>query len=314
MRLITNNLITKEDYKTDVELKSYIEANKHTPYYVYFLIDPTTYQIKYIGKGSGHRALSHWVYDQHKNPKKQSWLNKLDKRGLKPLYAIWEFYNDEQQAYQQENNLIYIMGRKQLDKKGTLLNLVMDLGGGIKNRLKTTKQFIKEVEAIHGRDVWDFTKTKYVYAHERVTVICKKCKTEYEKHPSNLLNKEVKRCLNCWAKQNGENNSHSTAYIKYQTERIFNGILEITSELYLKNNRKFVDINCRVCNTKVSKRVDSLLQGSGCSKRCHLGLSPQRASELVGLSPYVLKRKLAPDIITGGGHKRYSFKQLETLK
>lgn len=169
MRLTTKDLITKEECLTEPQAYDYILKSK-LQFYVYFLVDPFSFQIKYIGKGQGGRAFKHFWTNNGINPKKQKWLDKLYKIGREPLYVIWEFYDDEETSYTQENNFINMFGRKGIDNKGTLLNRQIDFKYNI-GSLGLNK-FIKEAKEVHG-DKYDYSKSIYRGYHEPIDIICK---------------------------------------------------------------------------------------------------------------------------------------------
>lgn len=54
-------------------------------YYVYAHIDPITYKIRYIGKGSGKRAFKFTNRSRNKLSHYRNWTNKLKKLELKPI-------------------------------------------------------------------------------------------------------------------------------------------------------------------------------------------------------------------------------------
>ena len=166
MRMKTEDLITKDECLTSGEVARTILKNK-LPFYIYFLVDPFSFQIKYIGKGKKSkgkqdRCLCHFSYCEKEIGKKASWLRKLKKRNKEPLYVIWEFYGisleDENRAYRDEKTFIDGFGRKGVDKQGTLLNKSNQLG--VPLSLKTTEQFIEEAQEVHG-DLYGYSQSDY---------------------------------------------------------------------------------------------------------------------------------------------------------
>lgn len=79
-------------------------------YYIYFLINPITNQIFYIGKGKNNRALQHLtavLKNKEKNIFKKSEIEKILKQKKKPLVKIFcNCLNDEELAYKIETKLI----------------------------------------------------------------------------------------------------------------------------------------------------------------------------------------------------------------
>lgn len=71
-------------------------------FYVYYHRDPTTNEIRYVGKGSGRRAKQ--LSNRHARHKQ--WLSKLKSEGLKPIVQILEHFESEEDAYIREKELI----------------------------------------------------------------------------------------------------------------------------------------------------------------------------------------------------------------
>lgn len=189
MRVTTSDLIDKNDIKTSDEIIQIIMQSKFT-FYVYFLIDPFSLQIKYIGKGLSDRCLDHYKERELKDNRKNTWLKKLAKRGKRPLYAIWEFYGDElseDEVYDEESNLIYMMGRKGLDKQGTLLNLQTDTKyrGG---RALGLDLFISKAKAIHG-DKYGYNNSIYKGMNNLISIDCPIHKEFEQKASSHIYGK-----------------------------------------------------------------------------------------------------------------------------
>ena len=72
-------------------------------HYIYYHIDPRDNQIKYVGKGSGNRAFE---IKYRRNPKHLRWIKYLEQLGLSIKIEIIEYFNDENQAYKKEKELI----------------------------------------------------------------------------------------------------------------------------------------------------------------------------------------------------------------
>jgi hypothetical protein len=79
-------------------------------YYVYALSCPTSGQVRYVGKGQGNRAKSHWAAVKAgrnvQNSKLDTWLHALLTQGLEPIVTIIGSFQDERQAYALEGTLI----------------------------------------------------------------------------------------------------------------------------------------------------------------------------------------------------------------
>jgi len=90
-------------------------------YYVYTLIDPDSFNIFYVGKGSGMRAWSHGRFkDGNKNIHKDRYIKDLYSKKKEPIVKIVKYFNDEDSAYNYEEHLIESIG---LDK---LTNILLD--------------------------------------------------------------------------------------------------------------------------------------------------------------------------------------------
>ena len=67
--------------------------------FIYTLVDPTTNEIRYVGKANDpERRLSNHVY-QHgdtSNPHKHNWIKKLVRQGLKPIMHVIEICADSE--------------------------------------------------------------------------------------------------------------------------------------------------------------------------------------------------------------------------
>jgi len=73
-------------------------------HYVYNHIDPITNQVKYVGKGSGNRA---YETKYRRSPPHLQWTKELLEQGLCPIISIVAFFNNENDAYDKETELIY---------------------------------------------------------------------------------------------------------------------------------------------------------------------------------------------------------------
>jgi len=91
-------------------------------FYIYYHTDPRTNEVRYIGKGKGRRA---WVIGNRRYAHHKNWLNELKGLGLKPVVQIVEYFENEQDAFDKERDLI-----KSEREKGTKLCNVTDGGDG----------------------------------------------------------------------------------------------------------------------------------------------------------------------------------------
>lgn len=65
------------------------------------------------------------------------------------------------------------------------------------NQRKTTQQFLGEIQWRNYDEVYDFSKTVYVNAKTKITVICKKCGKEFSKDPRLFYHGTMKACPYC---------------------------------------------------------------------------------------------------------------------
>ena len=77
-------------------------------FYVYAYVDPTNLEIRYIGKGTGNRALSH--LDSSEESEKFEWIQGLKTRGKEPRIDIIARNLTEENALLIERSLIDVIG------------------------------------------------------------------------------------------------------------------------------------------------------------------------------------------------------------
>jgi len=95
-------------------------------YYVYELIDPRVNIPFYLGKGKGKRVyfhLSEKSRAKSDNFKKFDKIKKIRKEGYEPEVKIVQYFEDENDAYEYEEKLIKIYGRRDIDEGGILTNI-----------------------------------------------------------------------------------------------------------------------------------------------------------------------------------------------
>lgn len=99
-------------------------------YYVYELVNPNTNQPFYIGKGSGKRAELHTIKaklnKKSENPYKDNVIKMLLQENKEPIINIIEWFDYENLAYDAEEKLIQLHGRKVFDEGGILTNICTD--------------------------------------------------------------------------------------------------------------------------------------------------------------------------------------------
>jgi len=255
--MITSDLITKDECLTSNEIDT-----RRIGYYIYFLIDPFNYQIKYIGKGSNNRLFDHYNNCEYEEGKKASWLRKLKKRGKEPLYVIWESYGfdleQENQAYRDEKTFIDGFGRKGIDKQGTLLNKSNKLG--VPLIVKTTEQFIEEAVSIHG-DRYDYSLVDYRSAQRYVDIICP-IHGVFQQYPDNHI--VGQGCPKCGYIVAGKKTRSNTKEFIIKADKVHKGKYDYSKVNYVRAIDK-VDIICKehgIFKQSPNKHLD----GNGCPK------------------------------------------------
>jgi hypothetical protein len=98
-------------------------------FYVYQYLYPETRVPFYIGKGQGDRSQYHLHAANtgvHENKLLENTIKKVQRGGCDPLIEVLQEFNDENEAYDEEERLIKLYGRKRYEG-GPLCNLT--LGG-----------------------------------------------------------------------------------------------------------------------------------------------------------------------------------------
>jgi len=95
-------------------------------YYVYELIDPRVNLPFYVGKGKGNRVYFH-LSEQSRaksdNFKKFDKIKKKRKEGCEPEVKIVKYFEEENDAYDYEEELIKKYGKRDIDEGGILTNI-----------------------------------------------------------------------------------------------------------------------------------------------------------------------------------------------
>ena len=95
-------------------------------YYVYELIDPRVNLPFYVGKGKGNRVYFH-LSEQSRaksdNFKKFDKIKKIRKEGCEPEVKIVKYFEEENDAYDYEEELIKKYGKRDIDEGGILTNI-----------------------------------------------------------------------------------------------------------------------------------------------------------------------------------------------
>ena len=95
-------------------------------YYVYELIDPRVNLPFYVGKGKNDRVyfhLSEKSRAKSDNERKFNKIQKIRKEGYEPEIKIVEYFENENDAYVYEEQLIKKYGRSRYDENGILTNI-----------------------------------------------------------------------------------------------------------------------------------------------------------------------------------------------
>lgn len=95
-------------------------------YYVYELIDPRVNLPFYVGKGKDKRVyfhLSEKSRAKSDNFKKFDKIKKIRKEGYEPEVKIVEYFENENDAYKYEEELIKKYGKRDIDEGGILTNI-----------------------------------------------------------------------------------------------------------------------------------------------------------------------------------------------
>lgn len=110
--------------------------------YVYALMDPTTQEIFYVGKGTGYRDKSHLKPSLWSEPKKTTnpflyyKIKSLMENGTPPIVKRLCENLKEQSAYDLESSLIKEYGRRFVDSGGRLFNISDSSGGSFAGQAK----------------------------------------------------------------------------------------------------------------------------------------------------------------------------------
>ena len=262
MRLQTKDLITDTDLMSFKRFSSYISNKKHL-HYVYFLVDPFSFQIKYVGRGVNNRALKHWsTYDSH-NARKQSWIDKL--KTLKSPYKIvvWELYESKDLCDLQEENFINMFGRKGIDNKGTLLNIAKGGKGGL--TISKAPYIFRLKDYCEENDL--VILSKYNRSDELMWFRCLKHNHKFERTPNRVLRADYTCPLCAEDGKSAKMSSNKREFIS-KALLVHNGNYTYNYVVY-KNSRTKVDIYCKRCKDMFEQTPSKHLQGRGCPNMCY---------------------------------------------
>lgn len=85
-------------------------------YYAYVYFDPETHRPIYVGKGCGHRALTHLKTNNKRSPKYKA-LKEIWDEGKKPIIQIVQWNMTEKEAFKVESALLECFGLRHLTNK-----------------------------------------------------------------------------------------------------------------------------------------------------------------------------------------------------
>lgn len=119
-----------------------LDFGSNKTFCVYLYRDPRRGKRKspiYVGKGKleTRRASVHWKKDNPNNPLLNAVLTKIRANGLRPIVEYVAFFDDEDEAFRLERNLIKRYGRRDL-KTGTLCNFT-DGGQGATGAVRSSE-------------------------------------------------------------------------------------------------------------------------------------------------------------------------------
>jgi hypothetical protein len=126
------------------------------------------------------------------------------------------------------------------------------------NQTKTTEEFIKESKTIHGDDKYDYSKTIYSGAHEKLIIICKK-HGDFVVRASSHLQGNI--CINCANEDKAKTNKE---FIKQAREVHGNNKYDYSKTVYTRSYEKVI-ITCKR-HGDFEIESNSHLQGSICAK------------------------------------------------
>ena len=258
MRLKTEDLITKDECM-DFDTTSRKILEEGLPFYVYFLVDPFTFKIKYVGEGQGNRFKKHWI-EFEGNPSKQAWMNKLSKKETTYLVAIWEFYSTKEHAREQEDLFIYAMGRKGIDNKGTLLNIKRDTDSHHLVPKISNKSFIRRAVKVHG-NLYDYNESVYKGYGFPVKIRCKKHGYFYPQAGNHLGGTH---CFDCSYETRVK--SKLSPFVN-RAKVLFGDRFNYDKVVY-SNNKVPVIIHCNLCDEDFEQVPRYHLKGGSCKCKC----------------------------------------------
>lgn len=230
-------------------------------FYVYALVDPRDFSIRYIGKGTGDRCVHH--LKRNSNVKKIQWINDLLSFGLEPIYFIFKCFDIEKEAYEFEDNLI--LHFKRIQEGGKLTNIVTSsLHPPIHYSITEIKDRLKN---LHPYFSYPYIDKEYVNIKEPITVKCSKCKSSYNKSVDEILRNGCNTCSR--VKVGKSLRSNTSEFIR--KAKSIHGINYSYNKVIYKTAIKKISIYCNNCHTIFRTTPNNHLSGKNCPK---CGLRP----------------------------------------
>lgn len=114
-----------------------------SPFIVYSLLDPESYDIRYVGKSSS-------MFKRPRRPHSAycaSWMKSLKEKGLEPIVRVLSFHNSEDECNESEIRWIAFFRRSGCD-----MTNIMDGGEGPSKGYKQSAEWIeKRISKLRGK-------------------------------------------------------------------------------------------------------------------------------------------------------------------
>lgn len=118
-------------------------------WYVYGIVDPITMNPFYIGKGSKNRYDHHLTEtkEQSYNLRKFYKIQSIRSKGFEPKIKIYKYFDDEEEAYGYEEQLIKKYGRKDYEANGILTNFCLGSRPPNRSGIKHQEETLSKMRA-----------------------------------------------------------------------------------------------------------------------------------------------------------------------
>lgn len=131
------------------------------------------------------------------------------------------------------------------------------------SKKKEQDVFLEELKHIY-KDVFDYSKVKYINNTTKILLTCKKHKKTFEALPSNLL-KGVNSCPECICEKRKKSRYEFTSHLNKLTKIAKKNNLLICVRGDERSKDK-VTYKCLICGEIHSSKLDSIERGHGCPK------------------------------------------------